>query len=107
MPAPMHCAAAQPYSAFSACTRFCPTLTDAWAAPSPALARVCVVNSTGNVLLDRHVRPKEKVTDFRTKVSGRLACWPGSLVCLLRGWGLHSSGVLGVWDREGGRRQMG
>lgn len=35
-----------------------------------ALARVCVVNSAGNVLLDRFVRPKEKVTDFRTKVSG-------------------------------------
>ncbi|KAI7844376.1 hypothetical protein COHA_002174 [Chlorella ohadii] len=35
-----------------------------------ALARVCIVNSAGNVLLDRYVRPKEKVTDFRTKVSG-------------------------------------
>ncbi|PSC76702.1 RNA exonuclease 4 [Micractinium conductrix] len=35
-----------------------------------ALARVCVLNSAGNVLLDRYVRPKEKVTDFRTRVSG-------------------------------------
>lgn len=35
-----------------------------------ALARVCIVNSAGNVLVDRFVRPKEKVTDFRTKVSG-------------------------------------
>ncbi|PRW59412.1 RNA exonuclease 4 [Chlorella sorokiniana] len=34
------------------------------------LARVCIVNSAGNVLLDRYVRPKEKVTDFRTRVSG-------------------------------------
>lgn len=38
------------------------------APPSPR--RVCIVNSAGNVLLDRYVRPKEKVTDFRTKVSG-------------------------------------
>lgn len=36
----------------------------------PLFARVCVVNSAGNVLLDRFVRPKEKVTDFRTRVSG-------------------------------------
>ncbi|EFN57440.1 hypothetical protein CHLNCDRAFT_21343 [Chlorella variabilis] len=35
-----------------------------------ALARVCILNSAGNVLLDRWVRPNEKVTDFRTKVSG-------------------------------------
>lgn len=34
------------------------------------LARVCVVNSAGNVLLDRFVRPQHKVTDFRTKYSG-------------------------------------
>ncbi|KAI3438587.1 hypothetical protein D9Q98_001011 [Chlorella vulgaris] len=34
------------------------------------LARVCVVNSAGNVLLDQYVRPLEQVTDFRTKVSG-------------------------------------
>lgn len=32
--------------------------------------RVCILNSAGNVLLDRWVRPNEKVTDFRTKVSG-------------------------------------
>jgi RNA exonuclease 4 len=29
------------------------------------IARVCVVNNDGNVLLDTHVRPKEKVTDYR------------------------------------------
>lgn len=29
------------------------------------LARVCIVNSAGNVLLDTFVRPQEKVTDFR------------------------------------------
>ncbi|KAG1673238.1 hypothetical protein FOA52_013118 [Chlamydomonas sp. UWO 241] len=35
-----------------------------------ALARVCIVNNDGNVLMDAHVRPKERVTDFRTWVSG-------------------------------------
>lgn len=30
-----------------------------------ALARVCVVNSEGNVLLDTFVQPKEHVTDYR------------------------------------------
>eukprot|EP00955_Chlamydomonas_euryale_P008765 93476-Chlamydomonas_euryale.AAC.1 len=35
-----------------------------------ALARVCLVNDDGNVLMDSHVRPKERVTDFRTWVSG-------------------------------------
>ncbi|GAB4817053.1 hypothetical protein N2152v2_004099 [Parachlorella kessleri] len=35
-----------------------------------ALARVCVVNSVGNVVLDSYVRPLEAVTDYRTKVSG-------------------------------------
>lgn len=34
------------------------------------LARVCLVNSAGNVLLDTFVKPRERVTDFRTKVSG-------------------------------------
>ena len=28
------------------------------------------INEDGNVLLDTHVRPKERVTDFRTAVSG-------------------------------------
>lgn len=45
---------------------------------APALAtlhRVCIVNSAGNVLLDRYVRPKEKVTDFRTRVSGEARQW--------------------------------
>eukprot|EP00892_Ulva_mutabilis_P005653 jgi/Ulvmu1/345/UM001_0350.1 len=35
-----------------------------------ALARVCVVNDHGQVLLDLFVRPKERVTDFRTQFSG-------------------------------------
>lgn len=35
-----------------------------------ALARVCVVNDDGHVLIDSFVQPKEKVTDFRTRVSG-------------------------------------
>lgn len=29
------------------------------------LARVCIVNAAGNVLLDTFVRPEERVTDFR------------------------------------------
>lgn len=37
---------------------------------SSALARVSVVNFHGHVLLDCFVRPKEKVTDWRTWVSG-------------------------------------
>ena len=32
--------------------------------------RVCIVNNLGTVLLDKHVRPSERVTDFRTKYSG-------------------------------------
>jgi RNA exonuclease 4 len=35
-----------------------------------ALARVSIVNYHGNVLLDTFVKPKEKVTDWRTWVSG-------------------------------------
>lgn len=35
-----------------------------------ALARVSMVNYHGNVILDTFVRPKEKVTDWRTWVSG-------------------------------------
>ena len=34
------------------------------------LARVSVVNDDGNVILDTFVAPTERVTDFRTKVSG-------------------------------------
>lgn len=32
--------------------------------------RVCIVNNLGTVLLDKHVRPAERVTDFRTQFSG-------------------------------------
>jgi RNA exonuclease 4 len=35
-----------------------------------ALARVCLVNDRGQVVLDTHVAPREKVTDYRTWVSG-------------------------------------
>lgn len=34
------------------------------------LARVSIVNYHGCVILDRFVRPREKVTDYRTWVSG-------------------------------------
>lgn len=34
-----------------------------------SLARVCIVNNEGNVLLDVYVQQKEKVVDYRTKVS--------------------------------------
>ncbi len=37
-----------------------------------ALARVCIVNSYGNVIYDKFVRPnpKDPVVDYRTKWSG-------------------------------------
>jgi RNA exonuclease 4 len=35
-----------------------------------ALARVCLVNEVGGVVLDTHVSPRERVTDYRTHVSG-------------------------------------
>ncbi|KAI5954645.1 REX4 [Candida jiufengensis] len=35
-----------------------------------ALARVTIINYYGHVLLDEYVQPKEKITDFRTWVSG-------------------------------------
>ena len=34
------------------------------------LARVCIINNYGSVLLDEFCRPAERVTDFRTEVSG-------------------------------------
>ena len=34
------------------------------------LARVSIVNSHGHVLYDTFVKPKERVTDYRTFVSG-------------------------------------
>ncbi|XP_022211411.2 RNA exonuclease 4 [Drosophila obscura] len=34
------------------------------------LARVSIVNSAGHVLLDKHVKPRQPVTDYRTSVSG-------------------------------------
>jgi RNA exonuclease 4 len=35
-----------------------------------ALARVCIINEAGAVLLDTHVAQRERVTDYRTRVSG-------------------------------------
>jgi len=35
-----------------------------------ALARVSIVNFHGHLVLDKFVKPNEKVTDFRTHVSG-------------------------------------
>mmetsp|Transcript_6629 Transcript_6629/g.18495 ORF Transcript_6629/g.18495 Transcript_6629/m.18495 type:complete len:225 (-) Transcript_6629:689-1363(-) len=35
-----------------------------------SLARVCIVNNLGNVLLDVYVKQKQKVADYRTFVSG-------------------------------------
>ena len=37
---------------------------------SAQLFRCAIVNSHGHVLFDKFVRPKERVTDFRTCVSG-------------------------------------
>ncbi|ELR15226.1 exonuclease protein, putative [Acanthamoeba castellanii str. Neff] len=34
------------------------------------LARVCIINSFGNVIYDKFVKPREKVVDYRTWVSG-------------------------------------
>ena len=35
-----------------------------------ALARVSIVNQFGHILLDEYVRPREKITDYRTNFSG-------------------------------------
>ncbi|VDL85434.1 unnamed protein product [Schistocephalus solidus] len=35
-----------------------------------ALARVSIVNQFGHLLMDEYVRPKERITDYRTAVSG-------------------------------------
>lgn len=35
-----------------------------------ALARVCIVNSFGNVIYDKFVKPKQKIVDYRTWISG-------------------------------------
>jgi hypothetical protein len=35
-----------------------------------SLARICVVNSFGNVIYDKFVKQRERVTDYRTEVSG-------------------------------------
>lgn len=34
------------------------------------VAQVCIVNEDGHVLLNTYVTPREKVTDYRTKISG-------------------------------------
>jgi len=34
------------------------------------LARVCVINFEGEILMDKYCRPKERITDYRTRWSG-------------------------------------
>ena len=46
---------------------FLPHTSRSWAI---CLHRVCVVNDEGHILLDTHVHPGEKVTDYCTHVSG-------------------------------------
>lgn len=41
-----------------------------WDGKDNQLARVSIVNHFGNCILDKFVKPKETVTDYRTKVSG-------------------------------------
>lgn len=38
------------------------------------LARVSIVNHSGKVLYDKYVKPLEKVTDYRTQISGIRHC---------------------------------
>lgn len=45
-----------------------------------ALARVCVVNAQGNVVMDTFVKPNEKVTDYRC------AAGAGTCVGLCTAW---------------------
>ena len=35
--------------------------------PLLGMRRVCIVNNDGAVLMDKFVRPKERITDFRTR----------------------------------------
>ena len=44
--------------------------TSVQAATSTCHPRVCIVNNHGAVLMDKFARPKERVTDFRTRFSG-------------------------------------
>lgn len=55
------------------------------------LARVSIVNFHGAVVLDRFVRPREKVTDYRTWVSGVREEDLRS--------GKYESGATGYWAR--------
>ena len=41
-----------------------------WKGEDSMLARVSIVNQFGHCLYDKFVRPREKVVDYRTKVSG-------------------------------------
>lgn len=54
-----------------------------------ALARVSIVNYHGHLILDTFVRPKERVTDWRTWVSGVSAASmkTGMVFCLYFIWG--------------------
>ena len=53
-----------------------------------ALARVCIVNEQGNVLLDVHCKPKERVTDYR---------WGGGHKMLV-GAGMCEGAGMCVWE---------
>ena len=75
--------------------------------------RVCVVNAAGNVLLDSFAKPRERVTDFRTKVSGGLCIllWTSAAVLAghqgpWRGWGLlHLMPTQGTLAHSEGRQR--
>lgn len=61
-----------------------------------ALARVTLVDFDGRVVYDEHVRPVERVTDFRTWVSGVKAKHLKEAISLkeVRGW---VGGTMGCW----------
>lgn len=50
------------------------------------LARVCIINQHGNVLLDELAKPERRITDYRTQHSGirRVAAMPAISLCCRR-----------------------
>ena len=73
-PAPAHRPEARDGAATSALTRIlaidCEMVGVGPGGLRSSLARVCLVNESGAVVLDTHVAQREKVTDHRTRVSG-------------------------------------
>lgn len=60
---------------FAKCISLCPSCMVSAASHSfcdfsLVTGRICVVNNDGGVLIDQYVQPQEKVTDYRTFVSG-------------------------------------